>query len=278
MKIAIIGCGYVGSVVACLWHQQGHDLTVTTTTPEKVARLEEVADRVIVLKGDNLDGLKEIISDREVVLLSIGATTRNVEGYREVYLETAKNLVTALRDCHSVKQLIYTGTYAVLGNRNGEWIDERSNVSPANEMGEILARTEEVLLSAASNNLRVCILRLAGIYGPKRELIKIFRSWAGTTRPGNGEEYSNWIHLDDIVGALELIRLKQLAGIYHLANDTPLKKRELLDTLFDRHGLTRINWDNSTPPALAYNLRLSNENIKSEGLRLIHPETFSVDC
>lgn len=277
MKIAIIGCGYVGSVVARLWHQQGHNITVTTTTPEKVSQLEEIADRVAVLKGDNLDGLKEIISDREVVLLSIGATTRNVDGYREVYLETAKNLVTALRDCPNVKQLIYTGTYAILGNRNGEWIDEESNIAPANEMGEILARTEEVLLSAAVN-LRVCILRLAGIYGPKRELIKIFRSWAGTTRPGNGEEYSNWIHLDDIVGALELIRLKNLAGIYHLANDTPLKKRELLDTLFDRHGLAKINWDDSTSPALAYNLRLSNEKIKSKGFRLIHPETFSVDC
>ncbi|NEP07825.1 MAG: NAD(P)-binding domain-containing protein, partial [Okeania sp. SIO4D6] len=42
MKIAIIGCGYVGTKVAKLWSQNGHQVTVTTTTPEKVSELKNI--------------------------------------------------------------------------------------------------------------------------------------------------------------------------------------------------------------------------------------------
>jgi nucleoside-diphosphate-sugar epimerase len=231
MKIAIAGCGYVGSAVARLWHEVGHEVTVTTTTPEKVSNLQEIAQRVVIVQGDDLNNLKEVVKDREIVVLSVGA--RNRATYRQTYLETAKNLVLALKEAPNVQQLIYTGSYAVLGDKQGAWVDEESPVTPANENGEILDQTEQTLLSAQNENLKVCILRLAGIYGPGRELIKIFRSWAGTTRPGDGKDYTNWIHLDDIVKAIDLASQKQLPGIYHLGSDEILPCREFFDRLFN---------------------------------------------
>jgi Trk K+ transport system NAD-binding subunit len=54
MNVAIIGCGYVGSAIAHHWHHElGFNVTATTTTPERVATLEEVAQRVVVVKGDD---------------------------------------------------------------------------------------------------------------------------------------------------------------------------------------------------------------------------------
>jgi nucleoside-diphosphate-sugar epimerase len=271
MKIAIIGCGYVGTAIARLWSQAGHAVTATTTTPDRIAELGQVAKHAAVVKGDDVAGLRETIRDREVVLLSMGARDRRLEPYRATYLGTAQNVVAIAAQTPSVGQLIYTSSYGILGDRQGEWVDESAPVAPANENGEILAATEQVLLNAHSEQLKVCILRLAGIYGPGRELIRIFRSWAGTTRPGTGAGYTNWIHLEDIVGALELIRLKQLAGIYHLANDTPMPRREFFERLFQRHGLPPIVWDASSPSSDAYNLRLANQKIKAAGLTLIHP-------
>lgn len=273
MKIAIIGCGYVGKAIASVWTSSGHEVTATTTTPEKSADLQTVARRVVVFKGDNLDNFKQVIEHQDVVLLSIGAKNRSPDGYRETYLETAKNLVTALKQNQTVKQVIYTGSYAVLGDKQGAWIDETASVTPVNENGEILLETEQVLLSAHSDRLKVCILRIAGIYGPRRELIKIFRSWAGTTRPGNGEDYTNWVHLDDIVGAIKLIQEKQLEGIYHLVNDTPMQTKEFCSRLFTRHNLPPVTWDASMSSIRPYNARLSNQKIKGAGLHLIHPET-----
>ncbi len=270
-KIAIIGCGYVGKAIANLWHPLGHNLTVTTTTPTKVPELEPIAARVMVTKTNNLDRLQEIVSDRDTIVLSVGFGKGNP--YRETYLETAQNLVKVIQEAtNKPKQLIYTSSYSVLGDNQGEWVDETVPPTPINENSEILCETEKVLLSAGNEELKVCILRLAGIYGPGRELIKIFKNWAGTTRPGKGERYSNWIHLDDIVGAIELVRSQQLQGIYHLACDRPLQTKELFDRLFATHQLPSITWDGSNPSKSNYNTRLSNQKIKAAGLKLIHPE------
>ncbi len=270
MNITILGCGYVGKAVAHKWNIAGHNLTVTTTTPENVTELAKIAQQVVVIKGDNSSALKNLISDQETIVFSVGAKKRTVATYQETYLNTAQNLVTALENNSTVKHLIYTGSYALYGDQKGEWIDETAPIEPQNEYSQILAATEEILLTA---NLPVCIFRLGGIYGPGREVVKIFRSWAGTTRPGTGEDAANWIHLDDIVAALELARVKKLAGIYHLVNDLPLTKKQLLDNLCNKHGLSPVSWSNSADYISPYNARLSNQKIKDAGLKLIHQET-----
>lgn len=272
MNIAIIGCGYVGTAVARLWRSAGHTVTATTTREERVAELEQVAQRVVVARGDDEAALKSAVENQDVVLLSVGATNGNV--YRETYLETAKNLVEVLKQTPNVRHLLYTGTYSVYGDRNGEQVSEETPVVPVNENGEILCDTERVLLGAAGENRRVCILRLGGIYGPGRELAKIFGRVAGTTRPGAGDDISNWIHLDDIVGVLELARLNQLQGIYNLVNDTPLTRHELLDRLCARHGWEKVSWNPSEKPVLPYNALVSNQKIKAAGYQLIYPETM----
>ena len=272
MKIAIIGCGYVGSAIARLWHQQQHEVTVTTTTPEKLSDLQAIASEVAIVYGNDLDTLKKIIQDKEVILLCIGAKQRTVTGYRQSYLATAKNLVTVIQEIPTVKQLIYTSSYGILGNKNGEWADETAAVSPISEQGEILSQTEQVLLSLSNSALKVCVFRLSGIYGTGRELIKIFRSRSGTIRPGNGKDYTNWVHLDDIVNGIEFARQKQLSGIYNLNSDEILSTGEFFDRLFATHSLPPITWDTSQASLRPYNLKLDNQKLKATGFELVHPQ------
>jgi nucleoside-diphosphate-sugar epimerase len=269
MKTLILGCGYVGSEVARLWQNKGDRVTVTTTTPEKKEKLASIADRVAIVKGSDVNALSEVIKDREVILFSVGAKGQNT--YRQSYLETATNLVTALQNNHSVKQIIYTGSYAVLGDRKGAWTDETIPTNPVTDGGKILAETEEVLL-AVSAKLKVCILRLAGIYGEGRELIKIFGSWSGTSRPGSGKDYSNWIHLKDIVNGIEVARQNQLEGIHNLACDECFTTSEFFQRLFTTHNLPGITWDTTQKSLRPYNTRLSNQKIKNAGLKLIYPQ------
>lgn len=271
MKIAIIGCGYVGKAIARYWQQElGFVVTTTTTTPDKVAALSAIAQRVEVVRGDDLKGIQSVVQEQDVVLLSVGA--KSAEVYEETYLGTAQTLVAALKQAPSIRQLIYTGSYAVYGDRNGATVDESSPVAPANPNGEILAQTEQVLLSASSPELKVCIFRLGGIYGAGRELVKIWGRVAGTTRPGTGEDITNWIHLDDIVAAIEFARKNQLQGIYNLVDDAHLTSRELLDKVFTQHNLPPVVWDESQKSTRPYNARVSNQKIKDAGYQLIHPQ------
>jgi nucleoside-diphosphate-sugar epimerase len=271
MKLAIIGCGYVGSAVARLWHTAGNEVTVTTTTRDRVTELQTIASQVVVVTGDNLSGLKQVVANQDVVLLSVGSKQRTPEAYRQAYLETAQNLVAAIKANSGVKQLIYTGSYGVIDNKSGDTIDETVAVNPQDEFGEILAQTEQVLLNASTEDFKTCILRLAGIYGSGRELIKIFRRVAGTTRPGSGESYTNWVHLEDIVQAIDFAKDRQLQGIYHLNSDELMTTKEFLQRLFEAHNLPPVTWDSSQISTRAYNMKLSNQKIKRAGFELAHP-------
>lgn len=271
MKVAIIGCGYVGKAeLQHLRTKSDYVITATTTTLGRVAELETIAHRVEVVKGNDEAAIASVIQNQDAVLLCVGA--RGASVYEETYLGTAKTLVSSLKQAPTVQQVIYTGSYSVYGDKKGEWVDEDSPLTPTNQNNEILAETERVLMTAASPNLKVCIFRLGGIYGPGRELIKIFGRWSGMTRPGAGEDFSNWIHLDDIVGALTFAMENQLQGIYNLVGDVPLPSRELLERIFASHNLPNVAWDASVPSVRPYNARVSNQKIKDAGYRFIYPE------
>lgn len=269
MNVTILGCGYVGTALAHCWRSQAvhRTITATTTTPERIAELELIADRVIVVDSQDLAGLQAVLENQQVVLISVGAKNRS--NYEAAYLNTAKNLLQVLPA--TVQQLIYTGSYAVYGDHQGRWVDEETPIAPANENGEILAATERVLLSAASDRLKVCLFRVGGIYGPGRELIKIFGRTAGTTRPGDGSDASNWVHRDDIVGAIDFAVQHQLSGIYNLVQTHPVTTGELFERLMQQHQLEPITWDPTQPSTRPYNARVSNQKLRSAGYAFQHP-------
>ncbi|MDY7013757.1 MAG: NAD-dependent epimerase/dehydratase family protein, partial [Cyanobacteriota bacterium] len=181
-------------------------------------------------------------------------------------------LVSLLPELPSIRQVIYTGSYAVYGDRGGEWVDESSPIAPANENGEILAQTEQILLAAARKTLNVCVFRLGGIYGEGRELVRIFRRAAGMTRPGDGTDASNWIHLEDIVGAIDFALQHQLGGIYNLVDDSHLTTGKLIAGILEKHGLPSVIWDASQPSSRPYNAKVSNQKLKEVGYRFLRPQ------
>ncbi len=271
MNIAIIGCGYVGYAVAKFWKENSDFIvTATTTTPAKVTGLQEVANKVEIVHSSDLEALKSVLQNQDIVLLSVGPKSR--DAYEETYLKTAENIVSILPQIPTVKQLIYTASYSVYGDRNGSKVDEETPTAPGNSNGEILDKAEQILLSVNSENLRVCILRLGGIYGEGRTLLKIFSRAFGETRPGNGEDTTNWINLDDIVGAIEFARQQQLNGIYNLVDDAHLSSRELLENLCKKYDKPNVIWDASQTKTRSYNSWVSNEKLKKAGYKLIHPQ------
>ena len=272
MNVTILGCGYVGQAVARHW-QPKFNVTATTTRPDRVPLLQPLVQHVQVVRGDNADLLRSLLRDQQVVLLSVGAP--NSSAYEETYLKTAKTLVDVLPEVPSVQQVIYTGSYAVYGDRQAAWVDETTPVAPANPNGEILTATEQVLLSARHDRLKVCVFRLGGIYGPGRELVKIFGRVAGTTRPGNGEDASNWVHLDDIVGAIDFARSHFLDGIYNLVDNVPSTTGKLLDLVCTQNNLAPVTWDASQSSQRPYNARVSNRKLRAAGYNLIHPQIES---
>ncbi len=267
MKVAIIGCGYVGSAVAQQWQAQGLDVLVTTTREERVEELSAIASQVEVVTGTERDRLKAILCDRQIVLLCVAS--KRGASYEQTYLDTAKTVVEVLPHT-PVEQLIYTSSCSVYGQHNGAWVTELMPPMPITDNGKIIEQTEATLLSATSPNRKICVLRLGGIYGPGRTLEKIYGQAAGTTRPGKGEEATNWVHLRDIVAGIDWAKKQQLSGIYNLVQEEVPSVRELIAGVCDRHNLPPVTWD-ATQPSTRKNVRVSNAKVKSTGYSFVHP-------
>lgn len=269
----ILGCGYVGRRLAEDWLHQGLNVTTTTTTPAKVDDLKTIGQmthpNVVVIRGDDAKALETLLSNQTVLLVAVASQGKR--SYQDTYLATAQTLAQVLPHT-TIRQVIYTGSFGVYGNHGGHWVTEDTAIAPATDNAQVMADAEHALLSIASEQQRVCILRLGGIYGPGRELLKIFRRRSGTVMAGDGKDPSNWIHLDDIAGAIDFARTHQLQGIYNLVQDTILSRRELLDRLFETYHLPGVHWDPSLPGRRSHSVKVSNQKIKNAGYTFIHQD------
>jgi len=269
MRAAILGAGYVGQAVARQWRHQGLQVTATTTRPERVVELQAVAHQVRVVRGDDEAGLRQLLLGQDTLLVCVGRGRG--ASYEDTYLRTAQTLARVLPATPSLSQLLFTSTCSVYGDHQGQWVREDTPPRPITANANIMLETERVLLDSGRPDLQVCIFRLGGIYGPGRDLARIFQRSAGTTRPGTGESPSNWIHLDDIVGALEFARQHRLQGLYNLVQDEIPTIRALIERVCHRHGLPVVTWDPAQPSNRNYNARVSNQKLKAAGYQWRHP-------
>jgi nucleoside-diphosphate-sugar epimerase len=272
-KVAVIGCGYVGKAVANHWYQQGYLVTGTTTREEKVSELEGITHHTLVMTGDNLSAIEQVLENQDTILVSIAPISdRQVDAeiYAQTYLPTANNLATALTNNSSVKQLIYISSASVYGDKNGELVDETSSLDTDSDYGKILVEAEQIILGIPREDLHICILRLGGIYGAGRELDQRLGKLAGKMLPGRSNDRRAWIHLDDVVAGIEFIHQHRCYGIYNLVNDVQLTTKELCDLICDRQNLERITWDENKSSFSSLNARVDNSKIKQEGYQFIY--------
>jgi nucleoside-diphosphate-sugar epimerase len=273
--IAILGCGYVGSTLADYWQEQGHFVTGTTTSSKRVPSLSNIVSKVVVMKGDDATAVQSLTQNQDTIVVSLapsGSQMANEAAYEQTYLITARNLVKALNQAPKVKQVIYLSSCSVYSDRQGDWVTESSLVAPSERKSQVICEAEKILLQANSAEQKVCILRLGGIYGPGRELVSMFGDLAGMTLPGKGDRFVNWIHRDDIIGAIEFARLNELEGIYNLVDDSQLTVKEQVNLVCSYYGLPPTRWDASKASPPRKSLRVSNQKLKDAGYHLTHPQ------
>ncbi len=272
---AILGCGYVGSALADYWQEQGHFVTGTTTSSERVASLSKIASKTVLMKGNDLTAVHSLLEGQDTLVVSVAPTgfqEVDESAYETTYLTTAKNLVTALSQAANVKQVIYLSSCSVYGDRQGEWVDETSPIQPSEHKSQVIYDAEKIILQAANEHQKVCVLRLGGIYGPERELVSMFGGLAGMTMPGKGDRFINWIHRDDIIGAIEFARLNELNGIYNLVDDSQLTIKEQVKHICSYYDLPPVHWDASKLSVQRKSVQVSNQKLKAAGYELIHPQ------
>lgn len=270
MKLLVMGAGYVGLNLLKSLQNQPHELFITTTHQDKVPLLKTYGEDVLLLQQDQNDELDAWIDacDGMVVLVA----PKSTQSYESAYLHTAKRISAALKERTKPFFLLYTSSTSVCEGVAEEWVTEEMHLSPPSGNGQILLETERLYLNCGAD---VCILRLGGIYGPYRELIDRARNFSGRELPGTGEEPTNHIHVDDIVGAIIFCIDRRLTGLYQLVNDDHPTRKELYTSLCRSLGLPPPLWNADSLTLRKKGYKVSNKKIRKAGYSFLHPHLLS---
>ena len=265
MKFVLLGTGYVGK--ALLTESPGLcTFSASTTAQEKVPSLLPFAQEVFVLKSHEAEKIKKIINTSDGIAIFIAP--KQDQNY-EIYLETAKTLSILLQDRKKPFYLIYTGSTFVYEGSNGRG-EESALLTPSHPKAQILLETEQTYLSCASEHVRICILRLGGIYGPGRELIDRSKQLSNRLLPGTGNELTNHIHIDDVVSAVEFCIKNQVESIYNLVNEDHPSRKNLYDSLCHFLNIPPPLWDKQSIPTHGCGYAVSSKKIKDLGFIFTH--------
>lgn len=267
MKLFILGCGFVGSKLAQFFKSKGALVTVTTTSPEKVKDLESIASQVLLL--DKTKKLEEYLTHQDVLIVC--AAPKSIDLYEEAFLETAQRVQKALENNTYVKQLIYTSSCSVYGEKEGNWVDENQSLEPSNESQKILVETEKIYLNHLPTSIKTCIFRLGEIYGLEKDIEFKIKRLVESKRAVHGQNYTNLIHVEDIVRAVDFAHKKDLLGVYNLCNDSHLTRREFYDKWCQYLNLDALNFSAHSQSIHRGNKRVSNQKIKLSGFEFEHP-------
>jgi nucleoside-diphosphate-sugar epimerase len=200
--------------------------------------------------------------------LIVTVAPKRGENYQTTYLETAQTICKANP---KLKAVVYTSSTSVYGDHGGAWINEESETRADTEEARVLLETEKVYVNNLPQETRVCILRLGGIYGPGREIAERLKKLSGQKMPGNGESYTNLIHLEDAVRAIIWCLEKNLRGIYNVVNDTHVRRKDLYAELSRLYQFPDVVWDPRSADIHSGNKRVSSEKLKETGFLFNHP-------
>ena len=273
MRFGVIGCGYVGMDTAIRLKYANHHVVGTTRSKARLGELQEVLHSAHLLDiteanldlsfTDSLDGL----------LISVAPTMKG-DGYSSVFARGIRNLSNALRQRprQSPLHITYISSAGLYGDQGGALVTEESAVNAHSPVNALLRAAEELVLHLSSDNLKICVLRLGGIYGPGRDMVSMIRQAAGQQVPKYGDAVTAWSNIVDITRGIHFAYERQLEGIYNLVDDMQLSRRELSTMICDLDGLPPVLWSHTpSPTERNMNARVSNTKLKNEGFQLISP-------
>ena len=249
MKVFVTGAtGVVGRRLVPLLVQAGHQVTTVARTPEKAAALNGAGARPVAVDLFAADGVRRAVAGHDAVVNMATHIPRSVTrmmlpgAWREndrIRREGSTVLVDAALAAGASRfiQESFAPMYPDCGD---EWIDEAVPPRPVRYNRSTL----DAELSAARfthGGGAGVVLRFAGFYGPDAshvpDLIR-FTKRGMAPLPGPADAYFSSLALDDAATAV-VAALGVPAGIYNVAENDPVRRREFADVVADGLGVPR---------------------------------------
>jgi len=234
-RVAVTGgAGFLGSHVADVLAEAGHDVTIVDLRPATghqhiTCDLSDVEDLAKAFTG--VDAIAHLAAVGDVYLAADKpelAAHVNVTG-------TANALIAGLRA--GVSRFIYASTWEVYGEPDYQPIDERHPCRPDHPYNITKLAGERIALSIGHlrEGIEVCALRLGTAYGTRMRPNSVFsifirKALAKETISiqGTGEQGRQFTHARDIGRAFDLaLKGARNGAVYNTVSEEMISIREL---------------------------------------------------
>jgi nucleoside-diphosphate-sugar epimerase len=236
MRVAVLGCGYVGLELARRLAPD-HDVVGVRRSDSGLDAVRETGAAAVRADVTDRDDLAAV-PDADAVVFAASSGGRGADAARAVYVDGLRAAIDAFagRD-DPPERLVYTSSTGVYGDHGGDWVDESTPIDPTTEKTAVLAEAERVATEYASEQgLDGRVARFAGLYGPDR--YRLDRYLTGPVTAG----YLNMVHRDDAAGAVAHL-LDGGGGVdapvVNVVDDEPVDKHAFADWLADACGVDR---------------------------------------
>jgi len=280
MRVAILGCGYVGLELCRQLIADGHDVVGVRRSEDGISAIEDAGGAAVKADVTDHDGLSAVPAvDALVFAASSGG--RGAEAARRVYVEGLETVVDHFSSRETPPdRLVYTSSTGVYGDHGGDWVDETTPLNPTTEKTRVLAEAERVALeTAADAGIDGTVARFAGLYGPDRYRLERYLEGPVT------EGYLNMVHRDDAAGSVAFVLDEDLLRdeVVLVVDDEPVDKWDFADWLADQCAVPappkqtnaeRLADDDLSETArrrIQTSKRCSNERLRTLGYSFVHP-------
>jgi nucleoside-diphosphate-sugar epimerase len=280
MRVAILGCGYVGLELCRQLTDAGHEVVGVRRSEAGLDAVADAGGQPVEADVTDADALSAV-PDVDALVFAASSGGRGADAARRVYVEGLKTAIDhfGARD-DPPERLVYTSSTGVYGDHDGDWVDETTPLDPQTEKTRVLVEAERVATErAADRGIDGTVARYAGLYGPDR--YRLERYLEGPVTAG----YLNMVHRDDAAGAVAFLLEAELARdeVVLVVDDEPVEKWGFADWLAEACGVDyppkrtkaeRLEDGDLSETArrrIQTSKRCSNERLRSLGYEFVHP-------
>jgi nucleoside-diphosphate-sugar epimerase len=244
LKIAVLGCGYVGAEFARQARAAGHGVlgVVRSEASRDKLRAEGIAAEVFDIQAGDW---AQLPNQFDAVVYAASTGGGGPEAYALAYDVGVKRALAWAKGV-GARCFIFTSSTGVYRQDDGGKVDEMSPVGGAPTADAILGG-EHAVLSAGFAKARV--LRFGGLYGPGRHHLVDQLRRGDNVIGGRVDHFINYLHRDDAASSIlaAIVGGPVGASVYNVCDGNPVTKEALAKWIAVRLGQPDPVFDPAAP-------------------------------